>query len=481
MEPITFIKNLTLIHDYAGEPFRLDQWQAEIVNAIFDPAYREVQVWLPKGNAKTTLCAACILYQLMFGKPQSNIVSIATKREQAALLFDFARLMILQDNYLARRIRIRESTKTLFGQNNTVYNALSCDGKGAHGANISHCYVDELAQFRTNKQLEMFGIFRAGLAKRKDSKLISISHASDPDPESLGYREFSKCKRVLSGEVKIDGFKPIVYQYDGPDIYNEANWLSCNPAIASGFKSIESLREQAQQAKINPIDEINFCVWHLNQWRIAETIWLDPALLDRCPRVESIDNKTPVVCGLDLSRAQDLTSLAIYDPQSKVVLSHNWLPSEALASREKRDNVCYSDHLGKGLELIDGELIDEDILFTKLVEILQNYNVYGIACDKWHAHQLASRLIYAGFPAHLVGQSYADLTFPVKKFETLLLQSQLSHQHLPIYRWALGNVVIEGDDTGRRRTNKKKSSGRIDPIQATLQALQIDHLILGQQ
>ena len=54
-----FIQRLTLSGDYLGKPFRLQEWQRDIVHGIFDSLddqgvrqVRECGIWLPRKNGK---------------------------------------------------------------------------------------------------------------------------------------------------------------------------------------------------------------------------------------------------------------------------------------------------------------------------------------------------------------------------------------------------------------------------------------------
>src|SRR5262245_35264306 len=66
----------------------LQGFQKRIAAAAFGPE-RELLVSLPRGNGKTTLCAALSLYHLLH-RPQARVYCVAASAPQASILHDQA-------------------------------------------------------------------------------------------------------------------------------------------------------------------------------------------------------------------------------------------------------------------------------------------------------------------------------------------------------------------------------------------------------
>ena len=90
---VKFISNLTHAKgSWAGQPFRLRDWQEAIVRQLFGTLdgdgmrqYRTALLMLPRKSGKTELAAALALYGLLGdGEAGAEVVSAAADRDQAA-------------------------------------------------------------------------------------------------------------------------------------------------------------------------------------------------------------------------------------------------------------------------------------------------------------------------------------------------------------------------------------------------------------
>ena len=85
--------------EWRGQPFVLDEWQADIVRKLFGwkredgtRRYRTAFIALPRKNGKTTLAAGLALYALYCdGEPGAQVINAAADRDQAALCFESAK------------------------------------------------------------------------------------------------------------------------------------------------------------------------------------------------------------------------------------------------------------------------------------------------------------------------------------------------------------------------------------------------------
>ena len=99
---------------FAGQPFILELWQKALVSAIFGfideetgfRKYRKVILFVARKNGKSTLAAAIGLYMmLMDGEPGAECYSIATKKDQAKILWLEAKRMVKKNPLLLKRVK----------------------------------------------------------------------------------------------------------------------------------------------------------------------------------------------------------------------------------------------------------------------------------------------------------------------------------------------------------------------------------------
>lgn len=75
-----------------------------------------------------------------------------------------------------------------------------------------------------------------------------------------------------------------------------------------------------------------------------------------------------------------------------------------------------------------------------------------------------------GFTAVPFGQGYKDMSPPTKEFMKLTLEKKLAHGGHPLL-WMVDNVTIRTDPAGSIKTDKEKSTEKIDGAVAIIMAL----------
>ena len=119
-----------------GKPVRLRPWQKKDILKVYDnPHVTRRGIWsFARKNGKTALAAFLLLCHLVGpeAKPNSQLVSTAKTRDQAALLFELAAKMVRMSDVLFEYVGIRDHSKQLYcSELGTVYRALSSDGPHA--------------------------------------------------------------------------------------------------------------------------------------------------------------------------------------------------------------------------------------------------------------------------------------------------------------------------------------------------------------
>ena len=77
---------------------------------------------------------------------------------------------------------------------------------------------------------------------------------------------------------------------------------------------------------------------------------------------------------------------------------------------------------------------------------------------------------FGGIKMMPFGQQARSMAPAIDKFELYLLEKQFRHDGSPTLMWNAANAVVVTDDNEYRRISKKKSTGRVDGIVATVMA-----------
>jgi phage terminase large subunit-like protein len=473
---------------FYGQPFTLLDWQRPIVRDVYGTVresgarqYKYIYVEIPKKNGKSEIAAGAALYHLFAdGERSGEVYGCAADKSQASLVFDVAVDMIDQLPALKKRSRLQLSTKKITDKiTGTFYKVVSAEAYTKHGLNPSAVIFDEL-HAQPNRDLWDVMTFGAGDARLQPIWWIITTAGDDPDRVSVGWEQHEYASRILAGEIVDPTWYPVIYGYDGDDIYNEDIWAAANPSLGHTIQ-IESLREAAEKAKLKPADARLFRWLRLNQWITTKlTTWLPLDLWDQTVgewnRAEMVGRECYL--GVDLSTTTDLSSLCpIFPPQDTQrdwrAFWESFIPADSMADRVKSDRVPYDQWAPGGwVNATAGNVIDYLAIEEKILELSKLYKIREVVADPAFATMLLQRLEAKGLTVVTVPQTYVNLTDPMNQVEVLLKEHKLSHEANPVARWAFGNTSIAKNGAGLIKyvkEHKGKSvvrTKRIDPIAA---------------
>lgn len=455
-----------------GKPLKLADFQKRFVREIYDnPAgTRRAYLSIARKNGKSGLIAGLLLAHLVGpeAKLNSQIVSGALSRDQAALVFRLAAQMVQLSPKLTELVRIIPSGKRLIGLPlNTEYRALAADGKTAHGLSPVLAILDEIGQVR-GPQSDFIDAITTSQGAHTEPLLIAISTqaASDADLFSIWLDDAAK-----SNDPRI--VSHLYAAPEGCDLLDGEGWRAANPALGL-FRSEDDLREQMTQAQRMPSMENTARNLLLNQRVSTEAPFISPDVWRQCG-ADPEPFEGVVYAGLDLSARTDLTALVLVSRASGVwqVQAHFWTPAEGLLERAKRDRVPYDLWHRQGfLKTTPGATVDYEHVANDMAEIFADLDVHAIAYDRWRIDILKRELDRIGIELPLVphGQGFKDMSPALDHLEAELLNGRLAHGNHPVLSMCAANAVTEKDPAGNRKLAKNKATGRIDGMVALAMA-----------
>jgi phage terminase large subunit-like protein len=466
-------------------------WQRrELITPIFGTfgkdgrrQYRTAFVSLPRRNGKSSIAAGIALYLLVADdEPGSYVVSAAANREQARVVFDVAAKMVEASPALSAMCQVYRG-EIVIPSTGSRYKVLSRDSKPQHGMDLHGVIVDEL---HAHRDADLYRVLTSSTGSRRQPLTFVITTASS-DVHSIAAEVYTYSEQVRTGVLTDPSWFSVVYAAPpDADPWSEATWRACNPALRSGFRSLDELRTAARQAQAVPAREATFRTLYLNQWFTAvESRWLDLGAWDRlsASRTQSFEaaamSVSPsrrVFLGLDLSTTTDLTALVLLLPRDDGdgydVRAEFWVPADSIAQRSHQDRVPYVLWSEQGhLHATPGNTVDYSAIEKRLHELMAEYEVVELAVDPWNARGFIAQLQADGVPAVPVEQTVRNLSSAAKELERLVLAGQLHHDGHPIARWCVSNAVADVDGNGNLKPSKKRSTERIDFVSALVTAL----------
>jgi phage terminase large subunit-like protein len=493
-ETIRFIQNLTVPSGKGqGKPFKLAPWQKAFIRDVYEPhcdgrrVVRRAILSMGRKNGKSALIATLALAHLIGPRaiPNGEIYSAANDRDQAAIIFKFARQIVELEPDLRKEVEIIASTKTMISKlTGSTYRAVSAEAGTKFGYLPSVVIYDELAQAKSR---DLYDAFDTAFGARDEPLLIAISTQSN-DPEHI----FSRL--IDDGLSKSD---PTIICHlhaadEGCDLDDEEQWKKANPALDL-FRDREDLEAAVRQAIRLPSHEPKVRNLFLNQ-RVAPTSilisraeWMACTAADDQP-VE-FEDREEVYLGLDLASVNDLSALAMVSATDPArVKAFFWKPAELLVEHSNRDfgsgNLRYVEWRNAGhLRTSPGRSIDPFVVATCVAELTQRYRVRGLAYDRWRIEDLLREFDRVGLRAYkdgdagdglkLVpwGQGFRDMAPAIDALELAIFDRKLVHPNNPVLNWNLSNAVATMDPAGNRKLDKDKARFRIDGASALAMAM----------
>ncbi len=464
---------------WAGRPFELLPWQERIIRTLFGTLrpdgkrqYRTAFIATPRKSGKSTLAAGIALYLLFEGEPGGEVYSAAADRDQAAIVFEQAKQMVLNSPALARYAEVYKRS-IVVPRLAATYKVLSADAPTKHGLNAHGVIFDEL---HAQPNRELWDTLITSTGAREQPLVVAITTAGY-DQNSICYELHDYARKVLDGVIDDPSFFAYIAAADEEDDWTDpATWRKANPSL--GFTVQEAFYQQeAERAKQMPAYQNTFRRLYLNQWVSSESRWLDISTWDASAGLVVTEDLAGRGCyaGIDLSSTQDLTAVVLAFPMDDGtvhVLPHFFIPEATARQKEKKDRVPLLTWARQGfVHLTPGNVVDHSFLYQKIKQLAQKYQVREWAYDRWNADALVQRLQEDGARVVPVGMGFSSLSAPMKYLETLVLSRKLVHGGHPVLRWNADNVQTEQDAAGNIKPSKAKSRQRIDGIVALVLAL----------
>lgn len=471
--------------EWAGKPFVLQPWQKKFIRKLFGYVnndgtrrYRTAYLEIPRKNGKSELAAAIALYLLFAdGEPGAEIYSAAADREQASLVFNAAASMVRRSKWLSGISRIVDSQKRIvFYKKNSFYRAISSEAYSKHGFNAHAVVYDEL---HVAPNRDLWDTLQTSMGARRQPLMLAITTAGY-DRNSICWEVHEYARQVRDGVIKDPSFLPVIYSADPDDDWTSKKvWAKANPNLGVTIK-LDFLRQECQRAQEIAAYQNTFRRLYLNQWTQQDTRWIDMEAWRECGGKADYEELANLRCwaGVDLSTTTDISSCAlVFEPDSDGVvhvLSYNWVPSENIAARVRRDRVPYDLWAQQGhITATEGNVIDYDYIRIAITdEIKRRFPLLQVVgYDPWNATKWAIDLESEGVPVMEVRQGFKTMSPACKELERLIIGRKLRHNNNPVLTWAMDNLVVAQDPAGNIKPAKDKSTERIDPAVAVIIAI----------
>ena len=477
--PINFIEKFLRQSKgkWNGKPLRLELFQKAMIESAFgfvdekgNRKYRKVIFFVARKNGKSVLDSAIANYMLVADKEGgAEIYSIATKKEQAKIVWDEAKRMIKKSPALDKRIRCLIGG-IYFDAKDSYFRALASDSNSLDGLNSHLVIADEVHAWKDKNLLD---VMYDSMSAREQPMLLETSTMGTVRQNVFDI-EYDYASQVIDGIIQDETLLPIIYELDDEKEWtNEECWYKSNPALGV-IKSVKDLRDKVERAKANPIELVNLLCKDFNVRQNSTNAWLSFEDLNN----EEIYNEWKdcyCIGGVDLSSTTDLccaTLLGVVKGKIRVKQMY-WIPSNFLEKKITEDKIPYDKWIKLGWMRLSGDSkIDyHDITQWYLEEVRNNdLRPLWIGYDSWNAEFWRQEMTDEGFDMVEVRQGFKTESAPLKQMKADLMDKKINYNNNPILKWNLSNVAIKQDDNENIMITKEKSKQRIDGVASLMDA-----------
>jgi len=480
--------------EWAGQPFPLLPWQSKLLATLFGwkrpdgtRRYRRAYIEIPKKNGKSTLASGIALYMLVADREQGAEVYLAANdKKQAGIVFNECLAMTKSCKGLSAKLKCVPTTKHIaYHKTNSFIEALSADVESKEGMN-AHCIIwDELHSYKSRR---MWDTLSYATAARRQPLQIAITTAGVYNPEQIGWLEHEYAKSVLEGTQDLY-YLPVIFAANETDDWEDpAVWQKANPSLGHTV-SFDSFKEDFNKAKSSPRDMNKFKRYRLNIWTATLETWLMPEDWLACKgeltleeiKQYHIENKTKCWLGLDLSKRSDLTAATLIFPLEDGtvdILTEAWIPRDCAIEKENKDRVPYQTWADQGLiHFTPGNVIDHNYVCKRIIELCNEYNVTEVAYDRalstWLLGLFREYGVIDGAKCPMIefACSPAQMSEPIKEFETLVKSHKLRHGGNDLLTWQANNATLWFNKGGQCLIEKSHRVNRVDSIVSACMAL----------
>lgn len=464
---------------WAKKPVILELWQKAHIQALYGfvdketglRKYRKFALFVGKKNGKSTEGSGLGLYHLTKdGEGGAEVYSVATKKDQAKIIWEEAKRMAAKSPVICKRTR-RLVNGIFYDKTESVFKAVASETDSLDGLNGSAILADEIWAWRDKGLLD---IMSDSVSAREQPIIFEFS-TMGKIREAVFDSEYEYFEAIIKGYEGLEGgivdetVLPFIYELDeAKEWTDEKAWIKANPNLGI-TKTYKYLRDKVEKAKNRPDELSNLLCKEFNVRTTSQESWVS---FDVANNEETFDMDeiydSYAVGGVDLSSTTDLTcaTLLVLKHNKKYVVQQYFIPSERLEFKIKDDKIPYDKWEKRGLVTIcEGAKVNYSDVTQWFLRMNDEYKIstLWVGYDPWNTQYWVEEMKEYGFEMVEVRQGAKTMSNPMKQLEADLIEKSVNYNNNPVLKWCLCNTSVKRDDNDNIRPVKgQKQRARID-------------------
>lgn len=439
--------------------------------------YLQAVVLISRKAGKTTLAAGVALWLMIKAGHQPRAYCVATKRDQAKLLWQTAKIMI----DLSPRLKALFDTRAneiLMPNKHGVFKPLASDSNSLDGLNPICIIGDEGHSW---KQDNLYNVSVSSFGAQTEYLMLMISTAGFL-LDNILVTLIKNGERVLRGNATQDHFFYAIFQIDEGDDWTSVDALyKANAGMIYGLPSVRYIKNQLSEAQMSQTQKANFLTKHANLFVNGSDKWLDYEAFTKCSTKLDFNDFKDKTCyiGFDRSLVSDITSASVLFPGSDggcTVFLFNLQSHGAVQDANDYLKNIYLEAEAMGdLTIIPGASIRNSDVKNMITELFNELpKCQGCYYDPYKMRECALDLEETGIPMISVSMGPGNVSEPSKKMESLINDSLFHYNESRLMDYAASCAMISVSKFGNAMIYRDPGASRvdrIDPLIATILAL----------
>lgn len=438
--------------------------------------YEKSVLLIARKSGKSFLVALIFIILLIIEPEFAEFYSVAPDRELSSIVKKEVEQTISASPYIEKYFKVLRG-EIQCNLKKSKYVPLANSENRMDGRKANVWVADEVGALRNRYPIDAMQSSQMSMINRTGI-LISTAYESLNNPMT---QEVEYAQKVLDDLIEDDTLFALLYMPDdSKDWTSDKSLLEANPLAIDLEANLDYLKKQRQMAIEMPEARKNFLTKHMNIFVDGDEreTFVPTEDLKKC-MIEDYDwYGKDVMIGVDLSLTTDNTAVSMihYDPIRKEFICKAWgfIPSENVITKTKVEKVDYNMMRENGYCYFCGDKVISHRFVEDFVLNLQReygVNIISIGYDRYNCISSANRWYEEGYQVVEIKQHSLILHPSTKLLKESILNEKFKYVKNRLLEINFSNVRTVLDTNLNMYINKKKSTGKIDLVAASLNAM----------